>query len=126
MPHITPEQIVEAYKVTGIRPVTKEWGCVIDLGRCGCPLTALATQHGFDWDEYVCDSDDEEVIRFLADKLELDWSYLNGFYRGVDAAIIESWFNAQYPGVDWLYFQEGYKHGSEAWGAVTKETGIYQ
>lgn len=82
MNRITPEQVVEAYRVTGLKPVREDW-ITLD-NKCGCALTACMLHSGYSIDsinadiEQCCEPVPEEV-------LQLDNRYVIGFVRGFDS-----------------------------------------
>ncbi len=97
---ITPSQVIEAYKATGLEPINRGFG---DGENCGCPLTAL-------WKHSGCSG-------FLS---PLSWSkdkhgreYSLDFVRGVDhgrSAREDALTQSEY----------GFDDGCAVWAAVTK------
>lgn len=77
---ITPEEIVEAYAVTGMTPIRQNY---TKYGNCGCPIIALAESRGFRIDKTIIDSF-LGPVEYIARVLGYDWNYLSSFVCGFD------------------------------------------
>lgn len=112
---ITPEQVIEAYRETGINPSFRKWA-TIDPGDnpCGCGLTAmylakLENQNDIEQEIRALMDDEDEGVDLsekYADALNLDTAYTNGFVGGFDARET----SPEAPPV----FMEGYSDGVAA------------
>lgn len=91
---VTPEEVVDAYRKTGMRPIRGAWR----NGReCGCPLAALALA--------------AEAGSPVFWSLERFGShYAVGFINGVDKPDQDTVFNPRW--------DIGFKDGKAAWAAV--------
>ena len=81
MKRISPEEIVAAYKKTGLEYIDGDWG----HGHCACPLTALAVANGLD-DVNPANSNavsGKKVMDHLQ-SIGYDVGYMKGFQCGVD------------------------------------------
>jgi hypothetical protein len=102
MKRITPEEVVAAYKETGLKPVTEDFGNAVK--NCGCALTALtAMVHP--------DTEINDIIEaFENDDFPLvsyDRNYLIDFIAGFDESSCDD--------------TQGYQDGHNARKAVSKE-----
>ena len=105
---ITPDQVVEAYLATGLVPIRDGWTDRIGDRRCGCGLTAVATQISEANYDRISNAIMEEYV--IADLLDLSPKYVGGFADGFDGGKRDP-----YESEDW---QLGYEDGRSAWEAV--------
>lgn len=122
MNNITAETIANAYKKTGLRPITSEWGKApfIDGKQviCGCGMTALiASTRECDinslifselLDEIQADGVDT-VVDFLEGKASI--SFVSGFVYGFDDIDDEDILEDEMENKEWL---DGRRVGDEA------------
>jgi hypothetical protein len=84
MKRITPEEVVAAYKETGLKPVTDDFGNV--RSKCGCALTALAYKNNPTVELY------DILVNFADDEdfgiLPYDENYLYDFISGFDRSTL--------------------------------------
>jgi hypothetical protein len=105
MKRITPEEVVAAYKETGLKPVTDDFGD--ERSKCGCALTALAYKNNPTVELHTilydfADGEDFSVLPY-------DVQYIKDFISGFDRSS-SLHKNTQ-----------GYQDGSAARHAVSKE-----
>lgn len=101
---ITPEMVLEAYKVTGLKPIRDEWVNKIDGKECGCGLTAIFCAQVDDGFSELSGAGlwaDDTIGRAL----NLDQRYVHGFTAGFDGGAK-------------LDYGEAYEDGRAAWEAV--------
>jgi hypothetical protein len=126
MNRITPKQVLDAYKQTGLKPIDGEWlekrvlNEDTDDGEwCCCPLTALYCaanpdpERVYEWNAghiYIVDD-----VRKWADQ-EYGHDYSLGFYRGVDSDEGDDYVSPE--------FDEGFVDGCRAWGIVTTQLAV--
>lgn len=112
---ITAEQVIEAYKVTGLKPRQDEWfGFYEAEGRmCGCGLTALVVQADpkILEDLKKAEPDEIEMEAVVNEGLGLTFEYIKGFIRGFD-------------GHNSIEVETGFADGKAAWKAVAEEFNI--
>jgi hypothetical protein len=84
MKRITPEEVVEAYKVTGYKPIRMGW--FIDCGdhceACGLTVCSVAIGKNQKTKEKAAIVDRWE--EYLTESLEISTGYLRGFVSGFD------------------------------------------
>jgi len=102
MRRITVEEIKEAYKKTGIKPMRKAFAERRCEEKCGCALTALACSvTSFEFIESLVSADNEldlvyrPVVERVAARLGLNKDYAVGFIGGFDS-LPRGWY-LQYP-----------------------------
>lgn len=135
MKRITPEEVVAAYRKTGLRPVRRisaerrfdDGFCVNDeiAPLCGCALVAIATANGArDLDPIqlpeseILNAACEEVFGVRWDDLD-GHEYAAGFLGGFDGRARVLWVVVGTPS------EQGYDDGRAAWAAVV-EAGLVQ
>lgn len=101
MKRITQDQVVEAYRRTGWRPIQEAFYGRINGQHCGCGLGVMA---GEDLGEDISD---------YAEALGLDHDYASGFTYGFDGNTL---YGA--PGTPRML---GWQDGRAAWEAVKRE-----
>ena len=104
---ITAEQVVEAYKKTGLTPAR---GVYFHNG-CGCGLTAVTLTV----DPEFFDKHPSHFGIELAELLSINQSYMDGFIRGFDGGlpITQLFFDPDY--------KDGYLDGASAWEQAHKQ-----
>lgn len=99
---VTVEELVEAYKISGIKPKRCGFRSTEEDGtKCGCALTALALTLGFDF------YDEQTVINFLILK-----GYEQGYLWSIAFGFDESDVNN---------IKDGYSVGLKAWKIIYGE-----
>jgi hypothetical protein len=86
MKRITPEEVVLAYKETGLKPVTDDFGNV--RSKCGCALTAIAYKNNptVELREIIWKFFNEEDFNLLP----YDENYLYDFISGFDRSSLHN------------------------------------
>jgi hypothetical protein len=107
---ITPRQVIEAYRTSGIVPVYGDWGYVATVAgknvKCGCALTALAACKS-SFDEVLSGlGSSDEVFEYLSKLLGYRIGYLEGFVAGFDNHHITISDHSD-------EYTTGYNHGKE-------------
>lgn len=106
---ITPEEVLSAYRDTGLLPHRHDW--CDDSGSCGCPAFALWVHAGRPNDG--TDNVDEVAREWLVAEYGLE--YADAFTSGVDG----NW-NPRY--LDWAERErQGHVDGADCWAAVAAE-----
>jgi hypothetical protein len=110
MNRITPEQVVAAYRKTGLTPErTGEAWFSLD-GKCGCGATAVMKARNPDFCNSVLSFKDALGL------LEVSGEYLRGFIHGFDGLA---------PRVkDLPEYDQGYQDGVDSCRSAFKEAGI--
>lgn len=125
MNRITPEQVVEAYKKTGLHPVDGVWVHRRLLEKdevmlCGCALSAVCCSKGesvaaeFEIISYYSGQGYGGVAHHLGYELKLDPGYIQGFMNG---------FDDEEEMEDTPEYNQGYKDGLAARAEVFDEFG---
>lgn len=79
MRRITPEEVLDAYRNKGLRPVTGTFYCSIGAVGCACALGALVNFHArYDTTTDICK------------RLGLEYNYGAGFVDAFDGSVISS------------------------------------
>ena len=113
MKRITAEQVVEAYKKTGLTPIQDHWFAKTSSSPCGCGLTAVAMAKGLT-EVYRLDISLPVRIR---NTLAIPYPYMDGFSTGFDGdELVER--EAYESDEDWELYQLGHDDGMSAWEAV--------
>lgn len=99
---ITPEQVVEAYKATGLKPMR---GWYFQNKDCACGLGAIAANGG-------CSRNEDRADRWLVRNGGFHHSYIGGFAGGFDGE------QSLVPGANAEEYKQGYADGQSAWNAV--------
>ncbi|WAH35007.1 hypothetical protein [Alicyclobacillus dauci] len=106
---ITPEQVVEAYKATGLKPMQGDYfpeqGCACGIGCMSRTVVGLLPEEDFD------------PISIMEDAFNVSHNYVVGFTRGFD-----NLDNKEIYGND---MKDGYADGQAAWKAVV-EVGLVE
>lgn len=94
MKRVTPDEVIEAYRATGLQPAVLDWAHFdVDGKPCGCALTALYFQKatytenlGEKVYDLVDEIRDDEAAPYLLfeEHLGLDQHYTEGFALGFD------------------------------------------
>lgn len=115
MNKITPEEVVEAYRKLGIKPVFGIWGRQ-EGGECGCALTAMvANKVGFNT---ALNGIYGQSYTFIRDTLQdYDEDYLYGFVHGFDYA-------SEHPDRGNNYYRTGFYDGVATRKAVEDAFGV--
>lgn len=120
MNRVTPEQIVEAYTSTNIKPIQSCWEMKTEDGKiCGCGLTAIMIKNGKIDGFRKLRSEDvgyDELFQYAALNNNLSKSYVHGFVHGFDS------YNS-YPSLEKADNEEeynaGFEDGLKSWNAVS-------
>jgi len=105
MNRITPDLVVQAYKATGMRPVSG-WGWMANQFQfsrtCGCGLSAvcLAMEQGHPGDH-------DSPTEYVKERLGLSYGYMGHFAKGFDWAL----FNPPYDAVRDPWMLDDEHHG---------------
>jgi len=111
---ITPEEVLAAYKATGLRPEQAEWAIEYEGGsRCACGLGAIFSskvENGFQtlYGSLYSESD------LIGDELGLSPSYIYGFTYGFDGQPSPPITQPN----EREESERGYRDGRAAWEAV--------
>lgn len=107
---ITPEQVVEAYRRTGWRPIQEAFYDRINGQHCGCGLSVLVGDA-----EKVLQMECYTGLRLqlFANELGLTADYVSGFIRGYDGDGGSSWWDSEK--------LLGWQDGRACWEAVKRE-----
>lgn len=77
---ISEDEVIEAYKKTGIKPIRGEWHIVLNNEHFCCPLATLVAMHNPD----MVFKDQLGSTEEFADALGLDYDYVLGFITHFD------------------------------------------
>jgi hypothetical protein len=108
MSRITPEQVLQAYAKTGLRPMQKEYARRVERFQCGCALTACAVAAGVPFDEIL---DARPARAIIMKALGLTWDYVAAFTDGFDVG-------GQCSADNYETYKAGYDDGAAAAAAV--------
>lgn len=110
MNRITPEQVVDAYRRTGWRPIQEAFYDRINGQHCGCGLSVLVgdAEKVLQMDGYI-----GRRLQLFANELGLTADYVSGFIRGYDGDGGGPWWGSE----KFL----GWQDGRACWEAVKRE-----
>lgn len=107
MKRITPDQVIEAYQLTGWKPIQDDWIDKVNGQICGCGLAVLIG------DAEKVRNFDSDIEYRVADELGLSVEYVTGFVQGFDGGVMLNYFTGEH--------KAGYEDGRAAWEAVKAE-----
>ena len=125
---IKVEEVIEAYKKTGLRPIQDEWfGRYRGRGNCACALTAIVIEKDppFLQDLTKEDAVDEiDMDGVMNAQLGLSYAYIKGFTRGFDGYHTVGDLKVKVENQEDLL--RGFEDGKAIWKAVKKEFHLFQ
>lgn len=111
MVRITPDQVVEAYRKTGVKPMQGNWHNGSESDLCCCGLGALYLAAG----EPVLTLTLNSYAHHVQQVLNIPGNYLIGFTNGFDGKVMpEEWVNREFE-------PQGFHDGRLAWATVQRE-----
>lgn len=124
---ITPEEVREAYKSTGIKPALMDWAHFdADDKPCGCALTAVYLSKSYSPDtlrhqmfDLINETKDGNGPENLMEEtLDLDYDYITGFTNGFDDMLVSDHRSQE--------FEIGYEDGKAVRNQIIRfETDSY-